>query len=255
MNDEGSVSTVAVLLELGFAPDTGGTSGLAFDFGNFKLTAIWGTKTWGLNMFGQKVMLFLGHLVTKCGHSEIDFEMPLRIASREQCAAWIVYHLDRAASMGVFQPSHHVPWVEDGRRHQDQLPWIKEIAECEARPLCMAHRDWFRVALKKLRENLAEVDGDKGVVFSFADSLLTIRCEDKVVAFPAEGRSWDKCFSIPAGRMRLLARRLMSEWIEVSVWKGRLYFGGRAYTGVVEVPETQDHATSPDPQRGSREPG
>ena len=122
-------------------------------------------------------------------------------------------------------------------QHQSELPWVKEKAEYDARPHCMAQRDWVRAARKTLRETLVVVDEDTEVIFSFVDGVLTIRCDDEVVAFPAEGRSWSKRYSLPAGKFNPLPKRLMREYIEVSVWRGKLTIGSWRYEGVVELKE------------------
>ena len=70
---------------------------------------------------------FSGVLKTRRSIAEVSFEMPRRIKSRELCAAWIVWNLDRSAGT-VFVPAREVAWVIDGRKSRDLLPW--PIVDC-----------------------------------------------------------------------------------------------------------------------------
>lgn len=75
----------------------------------------------------------------------------------------------------------------EGRENQKLLPWVMSMAEWNARPQFMVKRDWLRLALKSLREHLASLPDNAGVVFSFDGSVLFIRFDKKVIALPGEG--------------------------------------------------------------------
>lgn len=87
-------STWHVLCDLGFKLDDDVISdampGLSFDFGNFKLTAVS-----CLNLRFANVVAMSGVMATRRTLGHVDFEMPQQIESLEQCAAWIVWHLDQ----------------------------------------------------------------------------------------------------------------------------------------------------------------
>ncbi len=234
MNDPSSIATWDALLELGFAPDPGVRSdpmpGLSFDFGNVKLSA--GRL---INLKIQEVVLFHGILTTARTAANVEFEMPGRVASRGQCAAWIVWHLDQAASGRVFQSGHQVGWVNQGRQDKYLLPWVADLDRFRARPRCMVEREWLRLAFRSLREILSTADPEAVVVFDFDGSQLNVRCAGRVVPMVAEGAPWPSGYSLPAAKLRNLPTRLMSDRLEVAVSEGRLHIGNRVYDGVVDA--------------------
>jgi hypothetical protein len=233
MNEVAFIDHWNLLSDLGFVSDPTVISdekpGLSFNFGNFKLSA--GCV---MNMSFEEVVLFTGVLVRPRSLAKVWFEMPRRVASREQCAAWIVWNLDRAEYGSIFYPEREVDWVTEGRQNQNLLPWVVELAAYQARPLCRVKREWLRVALKTLADNLATVSDETAVKLGFNDGVLMIRCGGKVVALPGEGLPWPKYYTILAGTLRHLPKRLMRERIEVSVWNEQLTIGRWAFAGVKE---------------------
>jgi len=231
MQSDGKATTTwDVLREFGFLPDDQVISdvmpGLSFDFGNFKLSASCVT-----NMRFVEVVLLTGVMATSRSIAEVQFEMPKQIQSHKQCAAWIVWHLDKVAGDEGFVSVHAVEWLVEGRNHRNLLPWVAEMAEYEARPHCTVERVWLRVALKELRWILSTAyDGD--VVFGFDGAVLTIRCAGKVVAMPGEGMPWAQRYTIRTEKLRNLPKRLMTERLEVSIWETRLTIGRNSYEGV-----------------------
>jgi hypothetical protein len=51
---------------------------------------------------------------------QIEFEMPLTIDSFEQGVALISHAVGKE-----FDPLVHTPWLSDGRKWQDHLPWLR----------------------------------------------------------------------------------------------------------------------------------
>lgn len=239
MSEAASIATWDLLQDFGFEPDDRVFSdvmpGRSLDFGNFKLSA--GCV---MSMSFRNVVLFTGVLVTPRTQSQVCFEMPRQVKSREQCAAWIVWHLDRASGWRGFRPERDVSWVAEGRLHQNLLPWVAELAAYEARPKCMVQRDWLRVALRALKEILALAETEAAVVFDFDGTVLIIRCSGKVAALPAVGQHWPEQYTISAGNLRHLPKRLMSELIDVSVWEGRLNIGRDRYDGITVAESSDD---------------
>lgn len=230
MNEANSTETCDALIDLGFQPnDPGDWPGLSYDFSNFKLNA--GSV---VNMRFAEIVLFTGVLSTPRTLAEVEFEMPRRVESLEQCAAWIVWHLDSVSEAGTFVPKRKVDWVSEGRQNQRVLPWVAARAAYEARPWCYVERDWLRLALKTLRDILQPLDDEALVQFSFRDAILTIRCGGKVVVLPAEGNPWPKQYVILAKEIRDLRRRLMRASVDISVWEEHLHIGGWGRFGVVE---------------------
>jgi hypothetical protein len=182
-----TIATWDVLRDLGFPPDdnvvfTDIHPGLSFDFGNFKLSAVA-----IVSPYSGEIVLFSGILRTLRTLAEIEFELPRRVESLKQCAAWIVWNLDQHFGGRTFSPARQVNWIDEGRQNRRLLPWVISRAEYEARPQCIIQRDWLRLALKTLGEHLASLPDRSIIVFSFDGSVFSIRCDNKVIAFPGEG--------------------------------------------------------------------
>src|SRR5580700_7982451 len=106
MNEAEAIAPVwDALKELGFSPDSTVISddmpGLSFDFGNFKLSA-----SVVINKWFKPVVLFGGVLATPRTLTEVCFELPRMVASRQQVVAFLAYYLDKQASASgsVFHP-------------------------------------------------------------------------------------------------------------------------------------------------------
>lgn len=236
MNGSASISTWDLLRDFGFQPDaeviSGPMPGLAIDFGNFKLSA-----SRGMNLRFIEVVSFSGVLATPRTIAQIEFEMPLHVTSREQCAAWIVWHLDEAAPASVFTPTRVTDWVAEGRSHKKLLPWVSDLAAYRARPQCMVNREWMRLALKALGEMLTLVADEEAVVFTFDGAALRIECGGKIITLMGEGESWPLRYAIAAGKLRQFPKRLMNTHIYVSVWESKLTIDRRSYP-CIEIPES-----------------
>jgi hypothetical protein len=235
LNHQATIATFDVPRDLGFQPDdtvlySHVKPGLSFDFGNFKLSA-----SCLLNVRFVEVVLFRGILATSHSLAEIEFELPTRVLSREQCAAWIVWKLDQYGSERMFQPRRYVAWIEEGRQNQRLVPWVTEMAAYKSRPSCTVRRDWLRLALKTLAEHLSLLPDSAAVVFSFDGSVLSVRIDGKVVALPGEGFPWAVRFNVNAGQLRRLPKRFMREYIGVEIWESRLKIYGWSYEGTINV--------------------
>ena len=109
-------STFDFLKSLGFVEDPSVISdsapGLSLDFGNFKLEA--GHL---LNLRFQPVVLLGGTCTTRRTTALIEWEMPQKLESWEQGAAWMAWGLDRYFD-GRFEPQISAVWLEIGRQNQ-----------------------------------------------------------------------------------------------------------------------------------------
>jgi hypothetical protein len=239
MDNASPISTCDALIDLGFQPDADVISdegpGLSFDFGNFRLSA-----SSILDLRFRPVVLFSGVLTTERTIAEVDFSMLRTVQSRELCAAWIVWHLDQAAGNGTFQPSRPVEWINEGRRFRSILPWViadaeyeREMAEYAACPQCRVSREWLKLALKQLADHLAGADDADPVEFVFDGEKLLIRCAKNIVVMPADGKAWESKYTIPAGKLRGLPKRLTSETICLSVWRRSLTIDRTVYHGIM----------------------
>jgi hypothetical protein len=225
-----TIPTWDLLRCLGFQSDSAVISdvspGLSFDFGNLKLSAscVWSPRS-------GEVILFSGIVSTPRTLGEVDFELPRRIKSLKRCAAWIVWNLDQHLA---FKQTCHIDWVEEARQNKSLLPWVRSMAEYNARPQCLVQRDWFRLALKGLRQQLSSLPDQEAIAFSFDGSVLFIRCCDKVIALPGEGVSWAVGFRVAAEKLRRLPKRFRHEQVDVSIWQSRISLGTWTYEGTVE---------------------
>lgn len=93
--------------------------------------------------------------------------------------------------------------------------------------------------MTSLAEIIAMVEDPTPVVFAFDGSVMTIRCVGRVVAVAGEGEPWPQRFSVEAGRLRTLPKRLRGYTIEVSIRRSRLQIGSSVYDGTV-VAQSED---------------
>ena len=229
------VETWEALLELGFKPDPMVRServvGLSYDFGGFQVGV--GRM---MNLQMREVLNFSGIVSTTRSLASIEFEMPLQIESIEQCAAWVTWHLQK-----------HLPVLDSnlsgqqsrlislGLEHQATLPWIRRQAAYAARPRCTAKREWFRLAMKELKEALLDAADADDVLFYFDGVVLHLRCKHLNIACPATGSAWPNRYAIAAQSLRNLPKRLMCETSSIDVWDGRLHIDRYAFAGVREL--------------------
>jgi hypothetical protein len=241
MNGGQIISTWEVLQELGFQPDPNVYSdvrpGLSFDFGNFVLTA-----SCVMNLRFAAVVLFGGCLVSPRSISEVAFEMPRRIACRDICAAWIVWHLDGHAG-GMFVPAREVPWVIEGRLCKRLLPWVIQREELRreherylARPSCSVQREWIKLGLRSLAKILEDQPDQGEVRIEFDGRVLRFVCAGNIIPMSASGPAWSVNHVLPVASLRILPKRLMCESVDVSIWEERLIIDRHGFAGVHAIP-------------------
>src|SRR5438128_4870237 len=131
MNVRTSISTWAVLQELGFTPDQSVISdvmpGLSFDFGNIKLSA-----SCVLNRKYVPIVLLTGIFAAERTIAEIESEMPREVESPEQGMAFVAWSIDNAVGREL-QPTAYPERLAKGRQYRHLLPWEKERADYAAR--------------------------------------------------------------------------------------------------------------------------
>jgi hypothetical protein len=230
------IATWDVLQEFGFTADSSIFSnlrpGLNYDFGNFTLCA-----SLVMNTRLVDVVLFTGVSGSGFSATEVVFELPRIVESREQCAALLAWNLDNHASSRVFHPIQPPTWLYDGRKHKHLLPWVREAEEYRARPHYTVERDWLKLALKSLARHLTKVEDNEPVEVSFDGKVLSFRVAGNVVVLAAVGSPWTSSFSLPAGKLRRLPKRLMNAHVDVSVWRSWLNIDRWRYDGIVEPEE------------------
>lgn len=244
MNESDTISTMEVLLELGFEPvarEKYPFPTVKFDFGNFTLYA-----SESFNRWFEKIVSFDGVIVTPRTMKQVEFEVPRQLASREQCIAMLVYSLDRDAKGRVFEPTRRIDWLAEGRRNKHLLPWEIERAKREleqapfrARPKCSVQREWARLVVRTLQMYLSAINDETPVVFSFNDSVLTIDCNSKeylpnLIAVAGTGADWPTKYAVRASKLRQLPKRFRSDYVIFSFWNGMLTIGDCDYAVITD---------------------
>jgi hypothetical protein len=223
-----SVSTWKLLQSLGFVADG---KGLRFEFGNFTLEAIE-----GMSQGFRPVVSVDGVLSTGRTISLVDGELPTEMESREHGLALIAFIL-RGEPL-----SYRPAWLSEGDSYGHLLPWERQRKVCEERPHCSVQRDWMRLALKTLATQLAALEDDAPLLFCFREGIMRIHCPRAVIAMPAEGRSWSQSYSVTAGSLRRLPKRLTQCGVEISIWDSSLQIANMQYNGAraIEIEKSSD---------------
>lgn len=223
---EHTLATWDALLELGFVQveDNWCCPSMVFNFGRFKLQA-----TQMMNLYLREVIVFSGTIFTSRFFGEIKFEMPLKIESIEQCAAWIACHLkDVKRQLEELSTPEGLRLLRLGLEHQDSLPWVRAAEQrriaYEARPWCSAERSWLRQALNAIKTHISNCPVDARIVFGFDGQLLTFRGENWIAPIPATGTVWPNQYEILVSNLHI-PPRLMQEKLVVEVWEENLRLG------------------------------
>lgn len=222
-----AIETLEALKHLGFAPDASalsyGGETLSYDFGNLTLSA---RQT--MNRHFAEIISVSGIYSSLRTLAEVEIQLPLRVASVQQCAAFIAWGIDNQVSR-KFVPLAPARWLDEGRDSFDLLPWVKEQKLYNERPRCTVGRDWLKLALRDLRSLLPQLDENESIFLTFRDETLTIRTPSKLLALPATGQDWKSRYEITAVNLRDLPKRLNNPQVEVSVWNNHLCLAGWRY--------------------------
>lgn len=223
------VATWDALHDIGFLPvdDNWGCPSISYDFGSFKLQA---TLTMG--RYFQEVVSFSGVYRTPRRIGSIEFDMPLRVESREQCAAWIAWHLnENLPRREQIIPESRSDLLVFGLKHEATLPWRRQMAAYQARPQCSVERGWLRQALKSIKANVSDADPDSKISISFDGRVLIFQSAKWIAPLPAQGEPWPDKYEIAVSDF-YFPSRLMQETIHVSIWDGNLLLGNRLFRRV-----------------------
>lgn len=248
-----TISTWWALESFGFQPDKSvfpnDGSAMSIDLGDFKLSAARMP-----NLMLVDVVAFTGLYRSPRTIASIEFDMPTAVASVEQAAAWIAWHLQhQLPSRETAFSLKQAAFVLLGLKHLDTLPWVQRAASYEKRPRCWVERPWMRQALRQLGMNLEGAATADRVTIAFDGRLLTFSGGDWVVPMPAKGETWVAEIQIPALNLTSLPARLNDEDVLVSVWDDGLCIGNRLFKGAVPVDknahcEVRPTSTATDPQ-------
>ncbi|HEY5378171.1 MAG TPA: hypothetical protein VIJ78_01375 [Pseudolabrys sp.] len=196
-----------------------------YDFGNLRLTAA------EVMSDGLRPCFHLGGVQRGANSiGMVDFEMPVEIESYEQGVAWIWYGVGEK-----FEPRIPTSWLAEGQAWKKHLPWIRRMRDYERRPQCLVEKNWFRVAIKKLRPLAATASESDLVWLSFDGESLRIAACGATIVLPATGVAWGTHYAIKATALNHLPRRLTTH-VPISVWNTKLSIGSKVW-----------HLAEPDP--------
>lgn len=234
MTQPQAIETLEALKHLGFAPDASalsyGGEALSYDFGNLTLSA---RQT--MNRYFAEIISVSGVYATPRTIAEVEIQLPLRVASVQQCAAFIAWGIDKQVSRN-FVPLAPTRWLDEGRNNFDLLPWIrkqKRLLEEQKlyneRPRCTVERDWIKLALRDLRSLLPQLDKSESLSFTYRDEIFSIRTRLKLFALPATGNSWKSSYEITAGNFQNFPKRFKYNEVEISIWEEHLHLANWRY--------------------------
>lgn len=214
--ETGKLSTWNLLKELGFLPDPiQATSVLCWNSGNLKLSA-----TVGMGKHFRPVVHLYGPFQSNGSFGFIDHEIPGEATSRELGLALLAHAVDSWVGSG-YVPIVSTPWLEEGRRYQSFLPWVRTLAEetadYERRPRCRVPREWLRLGLKTLMRELEVAPQTKTITLSFDGERLSFQASAKPLLLPAEGKAWPSAVVIPAHGLSARFHRLRDDPVTVEV--------------------------------------
>ena len=193
----------------------------SYDFGNLRLNA-----AQVMSVRFTPCFYLGGTYRTSKTLGVVEFEMPLEVESFEQGVAWLAHGLGRK-----FEPRIPTLWLADGRSWKDHLPWERDRKAYAARPQCSVEKDWFRMAVRKLKEAAKAADDHDLAHISFDGEILRFSVRDTTVPMPAAGTAWNDRYAIRASQLEQLPVRLNS-FVHVSLWEGRLNIGNRVWTTI-----------------------
>jgi hypothetical protein len=84
-----------------------------FDFGNWQLQ---GARV--MNAYSRPAFFFSGAVQGRRSLHQVQFDMPITVASFEQGLAWLCYGIGRDTPM-----QNRPEWMDHGWALQDYLPW------------------------------------------------------------------------------------------------------------------------------------
>lgn len=234
------VAVMDVLVQCGWVRDQNNQfsegPALKYNFGNFELSA--GRFT---NLYLQPVVSFSGHYRDQRTLQQVAFDMPERVASREQVLAWVAYGIGGKVPLAIIPD-----WLAEGRLHHDLLPWEQHMAAYKRRPQASVARDWMRVLGKQLIA-AAEVATDTDTCrIHFDGDALRFLLPDKTLLVKASGgMPWPIAVVVKLADLRALPKRWMRDAIEVAYWEGQLVIGNRGFAAATEVQDADaPHSTS-----------
>jgi hypothetical protein len=211
MATSGDIGLDVVLRRLGFQPaDVKGD--FKYEFANFRLEALV-----SYDPVGGEHFWFYAHFGDGRTIEQIDFKIPGKVTSFEQGHALISYYLRGHTIKSA------PPWVSEGRKLSQHLPWLMDAPITKDR--CEIERDWFRPALRSLRDHAQSASPDELIEIRFDGRALTLESDELFLTMPARGAVWEDHIWIAIREIKKLPTRL-KRIVTLEVFENWLTVGG-----------------------------
>lgn len=226
------VSVMDVLRDCGWVPDAdrpwSEEPALKYNFGNFELSASVLT-----NRYFHQIVSFDGYYRDQRSMLQISFGVPVRIESREQVLAWIVYGMRHVVRLAT-TPA----WIEEGRCLKHLLPWEKHMAAYRSRPQATIDRMWMKPLGKVLREAAESAAEEESCRIHFDGTTVRFELPGQIYVVQGGGAApWAEAAIVALRDLAGLPQRWMRAEIGVSLWEERLTIGNRVFAATL-VPTT-----------------
>lgn len=86
--------------------------------------------------------------------------------------------------------------------------------------------------VKKIRLLIPTSNEEDLTKFSFDGTILKVQCNNKIFAITAKGEKWEQTATVETKALDFLPKGIQNEFIEISIWEGRLSIGKRSFAMV-----------------------
>ena len=188
--------TIDRLLELGFEQSTTCSDSVHYRLEHVRLEGVPAQ-----DRFFRDIVQLSGEAGSKRSMAVIGLDLPPRLGSKLEAAAWITYVLRDYKDAFVPLPDWFtegeqawdlIPHVRRHRQEERQLQaWLKARREA---PQCSIDREDARLLRKRLRRSLSELDGASDMTVAFDGRVLSITVAADVHEVVASGDQWQSAY-------------------------------------------------------------
>jgi len=93
----------------------------------------------------------------------------------------------------------------------------------------------IKLGLKTLAKYIETASATDRIEIRFDGQTLLFQINGKKVILQAEGSAWEAGYALPAGQLTAMPKRLLSEAVDVSIWRKRLQIDRSRYDEIVEL--------------------
>ena len=216
--------TIDRLLELGFERSTTRPDEVRYRLEHVRLEGIPAQ-----DRFFRDIVYLTGDARSKRSMASIALDLPPRLGTKLEAAAWITYVLRDYKDAFVPLPD----WFTEGEQAWDLIPHVRRDREEEKQrqawlkarreaPQCSIDREEARLLRKRIRRSLCELDGASDLTAAFDGRVLSIRVGADVHQVVASGDQWASAYRTRASAETKLPDRFNEPWVSVMVFEGDL---------------------------------